>query len=53
MAKKIVSEIKDVLDTATINDEKDNISKEAEVKLEQQLKKDAKESSKYSGGLRI
>ena len=53
MAKKIVSEIKEVLDTATINDEKDSISKEAEVKLEQQLKKDAKESSKHSGGLRI
>lgn len=53
MAKKIANEVKDVLDTATINDEKANISKEAEVKLEQQLKKDAKEASKYTGGLRI
>lgn len=53
MAKKIANEVKDVLDTATVNDEKDTISKEAEAKLEQQLKKDAKAASKYTGGLRI
>lgn len=53
MAKKISNEVKDVLYSASVEDKKDTISKEAESKLEQQLKREARESSKYVGGLRI
>lgn len=53
MAKKISNEVKDVLYSTSVEDKKDTISKEAESKLEQQLKREARESSKYVGGLRI
>lgn len=51
MAKRITNEVKDVLNTANVDEKESTISKEAEAKLEQQLKKDAK-SSKSCGGVR-
>lgn len=54
MGKKIVNEVNEVLNAATPEEVKttESISQEAETKVKEQLKKDAK-AKKSSGGLRL
>lgn len=54
MGKKIINEVNDVLNAATPEEIKaaESIPQEAETKVKEQLKKDAKEK-KSSGGLRL
>lgn len=52
MAKKLMKEIEEVLDSATPEYKEENIPKEVETKLKEQVKRENK-SSRSGGGVRL